>query len=138
MYRILALLLFVPVLHAQEASPDQIRSAATRAIAITQRGTTGFYKSASCFSCHDHGLPMLAFRTARQHGIPVDEAAAAQVAIKGLLSTTDVSSLDRAVQDPMIIDPAASDGWALMSADAAGLRPNLVTAVYARRIANWQ
>lgn len=138
MTKALALLLFVPVLHAQTASPDQIRSAATRAIVIVQRGSTGFYESATCFSCHDHGLPMLALRVARQHGIPVDEAAAARVAIKGLLGTTDVSSLDRAVQDPMIIDPAASDGWALMAADAAELRPNLVTAVYARRIANWQ
>jgi ankyrin repeat protein len=138
MTRVLALLLFVPVLHAQTASPEQIRSAATRSIAMVQRGSTGFYKSATCFSCHDHGLVMLAFRTARQHGIPVDEAAAGQVAVKGLLTVPDLSSLDRAVQDPMIIDPAASDGWALMAADAAGLRPNLVTAVYARRIANWQ
>ena len=134
----LAFLLFVPVLHAQTASPDQIRSAATRAVATVQRGSAGFYKSAVCFSCHDHGLPMLALRTARQHGIPVDEAAAGQVAAKGLLTIPDLSSLDHAVQDPMIIDPAPSDGWALMAADAAGLRPNLVTAVYARRIANWQ
>jgi ankyrin repeat protein len=138
MTRALALLLFVPALHAQTDSPDQIRSAATRSIAMVQRGSAGFYKSGVCFSCHDHGLPMLALRTAREHGIPVDEAAAGQVAVKGLLTIPDLSSLDRAVQDPMIIDPAPSDGWALMAADAAGLQPNLVTAVYARRIANWQ
>src|SRR6516225_5204820 len=90
MMKALAFLLFVPVLHAQTASPDQIRSAATRAVATVQRGSAGFYKSAVCFSCHDHGLPMLALRTARQHGIPVDEAAAGQVAAKGLLTIPDL------------------------------------------------
>ena len=38
----------------------------------------------------------------------------------------------------MIIDPANSDGWALIAAHAAGVQPSLVTAVYARRVANWQ
>src|SRR5208282_287049 len=30
------------------------------------------------------------------------------------------------------------DGWALVAAHAVGVQPNPVTAVYARRIANWQ
>jgi len=93
------LCLFLATLHAETASPDQIRSAATRAIAIVQRGATGFYKSQDCFSCHDHGLPMLAFRVAREHGVAVDETAANQVATKGLLAGPDLSSIDRAVQD---------------------------------------
>jgi len=80
---------------------------------------------------------MLAFRMARERGIAVDETAAAQVAAKGLLKMPDLSSIDRAVQANMIID-ATSDAWALISADAAGVKPNLVTAVYARRIAAWQ
>ncbi|HEV2491596.1 MAG TPA: ankyrin repeat domain-containing protein [Terriglobia bacterium] len=135
-----AVLCFMVVLplHAQTASPDQIRSAATRAVAAVQHGTTGFYKYMDCFSCHDAGLPMLAFRMARQRGVSVDEAAASQVAAKGLVSTTNIASLDRAVQDPMIIDPVPSDGWALIAAHAAGVEPNLVTAAYARRIATWQ
>jgi len=134
---VLCLVLVLP-LNAQKTSPDQIRSAATRAVVAVQHGTTGFYKYMDCFSCHDAGLPMLAFRTARQRGVPVDEAAASQVAAKGLVSTTNIASLDRAVQDPMIIDPVPSDGWALVAAHAAGVAPNLVTAVYARRIATWQ
>src|SRR5579863_1402405 len=104
MHRTLALLLFLPALHAQTASPDQIRSAAGRSVALVQHGTQGFYNFMDCFSCHDHGLPMLAFRVARQKGIPVDETAAAQVAAKGLLKSTNLSSLDAAVQDTMIID----------------------------------
>jgi len=135
---ILALCLFVPALHAQSASPDRIRTAATRAVATVQQGSSGFYKFMVCFSCHNHGLPMLTLSTARERGIRVDEASAAQVAAKGLLSGPDLSSIDHAVQDSMIIDPAPSDGWALMAAHAAGVQPNLVTAVYARRIAAWQ
>ncbi len=130
--------LFVPVLHAQNASPGKIRTAASRATAITQQGSAGFYKFMVCFSCHDHALPVLAWQTARERGIPVDEKVASQVATKGLLTVPDFSSIDSAVQDPMIIDPAPSDGWALIAAHAAGVQPNLVTAAYARRVANWQ
>ena len=138
MYRALVICLFVPVLHAQTASPDKIRPAASHAITIVQHGSSTFSKLMPCFSCHDHALPMLALSAARERGIPVDEAAAAQVAAKGFLFSPDLSSLDHAVQDSMIIDPAPSDGWALLAAHSVGVRPNLVTAVYARRIANWQ
>ena len=138
MRRALFVCLYLPVLHAQASSPDQIRAAANHAIAIVQRGSAGFSKVAQCFSCHDHALPMLALRMARERGVAVDEAAASQVAAKGFLTTPDFTSIDHAVQDQMIVDPAPSDGWALMAAHDVGLQPNLVTAVYARRIANWQ
>jgi ankyrin repeat protein len=138
MHRALVVCLFVSVLHAQTASPDQVRSAATRAVAIVQHGSTGFSELMQCFSCHDHALPMLALRVARERGVAVDEAAASQVAAKGLLYSPDLTSIDHAVQDPMIVDPASDDGWALVAAHAVGVQPNLVTAVYARRVANWQ
>jgi len=134
----LILCLCLPVLEAASAPTDQVRFSATRAVALVERSITGFYKTQECFSCHDHVLPMLTFRVARERGVPVDEAAAAQVAAKGLMKLPDLVSIDRAIQDNMIIDTSSSDGWALVSADAAGLKPNLVTAVYARRIANWQ
>jgi ankyrin repeat protein len=138
MHKALVICLFVPVLHAQTVSTDQIRPAASHAISIVQRGSAGFSKLMQCFSCHDHALPMLALQTARERGVPVDEAAASQVAAKVFLFTPDLSSLDHAVQDSMIIDPAPSDGWALMAAHTVGVRPNSVTGVYARRIAMWQ
>lgn len=138
MRKVLVLLLFIPSLSTQAASQRQIRSAATRAVAAVQQGTEGFYKFMACFSCHDEGLPMLTFRMARERGVAVDERSAAHVAAKGLRSSPDLSSLDRAVQDNAIVDPAPDGGWSLIAAHAAGLRPNLVTAVYARRIANWQ
>jgi hypothetical protein len=56
MRQVLAILLFLPGLHAQTASTSQIRSAATRSITMIQHGTEGFYKAMVCFSCHDHGV----------------------------------------------------------------------------------
>jgi ankyrin repeat protein len=77
-------------------------------------------------------LPALAFREARQHGIPVDEEAARADAAAAF---GFYSNLDRAVQYTHIIDPALNEGWGLTAASAVGVRPNLVTAVYARLLA---
>jgi ankyrin repeat protein len=141
MYKALAfclVCLFVPVLHAQTASPEQVRAAADHAVAAVQHGSTGFSKMMQCFSCHDHALPMMMLKTARERGVAVDEAAASQAAAKAFLFSPDLSSIDKAVQAPMIIDPAPSEGWALIAAHAVGVKPNLITEVYTRRIANWQ
>src|SRR5579862_5551406 len=104
MRKALFLLLCLPVLDAASAPADRVRASATRAVGLVQRSITGFYKTQECFSCHDYALPMQAFRVAREHGIPVDEAAAAQAAVKGLTKLPDMVSIDRAIQDNMIID----------------------------------
>jgi hypothetical protein len=65
---LIAVCVFVPLLGAAPAS-------ASRAIGMVERGASGFYKAQECFSCHDHGLPMLAFRVAREHGVALNEAA---------------------------------------------------------------
>jgi len=129
--------LLAPALYAQAPSGSEVRVAVGRSIPVIQQATAGFYKTQDCFSCHHHGLAMLAFRMARERGVTLDETSARDVAAKGLSKTHDLSSLDRAVQYNMIIDPT-SDAWALLAADAAGVPKTLVTAVYARRIANWQ
>ncbi len=138
MRRALIVCLLIPVWHARAASPEQIHSAANRAVAMVQKGSAGFAQTMQCFSCHDHGLPLLMEHMARERGVPVDEAAAALVASKAFVGTTDLSSFDHAVQDPMLIDPAPSDGWALLAAHSVGVKPNLIAAVFARRIASWQ
>ena len=57
----------------------------------------------SCYSCHQQVLPALAFRAAREHGIPVDEAAAHADAASAF---GFYANLDRAVQYTHMIDPA--------------------------------
>src|SRR6202035_1637005 len=76
----------------------------------------------SCFSCHQQLMPALAFRAARQHGIPVDEAAA----------HADVASAFGYFAN---LDPPMDDGFGLRAANATGLKPSLATAVYARSLA---
>ncbi len=76
-------------------------------------------------------MPALAFQAARERGIPVDEAIAHADAVKAFAYT----DLDRAVQYTDVIEPAMDNAFGLVAANAAGVKPNLVTAVYARLIA---
>ena len=110
----------------------RIREAATKAVAVIQNSQKTWPTKQSCYSCHQQVLPSWAFRAAREHGIPVDEKAAHADAA---FAFSFYANLDRAVQNTYVIDPAPDDGWGLAAADAAGLRPNLVTAVYARLLA---
>ena len=47
-------------------------------------------------------------------------------------------AFDDAVQAVTLNDPTPDDSYLLMAAHAAGLAPNLATAVYARRLVQWQ
>jgi ankyrin repeat protein len=110
----------------------RIQEAATKAVAIIQKSQKGWYTKERCFSCHQQVLPALAFRFAREHGIAVDEMAAHADAAAAF---GYFSNFERAVEYTHIIDPALSDSYGLIAANAVGVRPSLVTAVYARLLA---
>jgi ankyrin repeat protein len=118
-------------LWASDASTARIRDAATKAVALIQSSQKSWPSKQSCFSCHQQVLPAMAFRAAREHGIPVNEPAAHADSVNAF---GFYANLDRAVQYTHVIDPV-SDAWGLMAADAAGVRPSLVTAVYAHLLA---
>jgi ankyrin repeat protein len=128
----LGVLCSISVLRAGEPSAARIRAAATRAVSIIQKSQKSWYTKESCVSCHQQVLPALAFRAAREHGIPVDERAAHADAAAAF---GYFSNLERAVEYSYIIDPALDDGNSMIAAHAAGLQPSLVTAVYARLLA---
>ena len=117
---------------ADDPVQARVRAAAAKAVAVIQNSQKTWFDKQSCYSCHQQVLPALAFREARQHGIPLDEKAAHADAAAAF---SFYSNLDRAVQYTHIIDPAFDDGWGLLAADAAGLEPSLVMAVYARHLA---
>jgi hypothetical protein len=72
-----------------------------------------------------HGIP-----GSREHGIPVDEQAAlAEVQTEFRF----YSDLARAVEYTYVIDPPLDDGYSLIAANAAALRPSVVTAVWGER-----
>ena len=117
---------------AGDTSTARIQEAATKAVALIQKSQKNWYAKESCFSCHQQVFPALAFRVAREHGIAVDEAAAHADAADAF---GYFSKFERAVEYTNIIDPALSDGYGMLAANAAGVRPSLVTAVYARLLA---
>jgi len=127
--------IFCAVSMAWGATPDQIRTAAANGLVIIQSSQKDWYVKQSCASCHQQFLPAVAMASAREHGIPLDEAAARTEAAK---TSAIFADLDRAVQYTYVIDPALDDAQHLIAAYAAGVRPNLVTAVYARHIASHQ
>jgi ankyrin repeat protein len=116
---------------AGTASPDRIRDAAARAIALFQPSQKGWHSQQTCNSCHHQFQAALALQAAREHGIPVDENIAHADAAKSF----DYTDLDSAVQYNWVIEPAMDDAYQLVAADAAGMRPNPVTAIYARLLA---
>jgi ankyrin repeat protein len=117
---------------AGDTSAARIQEAATKAVAIIQKSQKSWYTKERCFSCHQQVLPALAFRLAREHGIAVDEQAAHADAAAAF---GYFSKFDRAVEYTHIIDPALSDSYGMLAANAAGVHPSLVTAVYARLLA---
>src|SRR5205823_2998816 len=127
----LAIVLAVPGVFAQSATPEQIRAAAARSIALLQKGSDGFTKAQDCFSCHQTGLPASAVALARERGVAVNEGALRASTVKALTRGRDLASVDRSVQANMIIDPASSEAAALILAHDAGVKPSLTTAIQA-------
>lgn len=72
----LGILCSISAAWASDVSTARIRDAATKAVALIQSSQKSWPSKASCYSCHQQVLPALAFRAAREHGIPVDEPAA--------------------------------------------------------------
>jgi len=136
--RILFPLVCVLALHAQPPSAAEIRAAVDRAMPIVQQSSATFYKSQTCHSCHHLSLPMLTYAVARERGVRIDEAIAASTAQHGLASAPDVTSFDRAVQNVSVIDPVASDGWAVIAVSTLGYGKSLVPGIYVRRMATQQ
>ncbi len=137
--RLLAgLLLAVPIGAARPVSQirtSQIRAAAQRAIVRLQASQKIWYSEQSCSSCHHQFLPALAFREAREHGVPVNEKIARTDAAQAFAMYSD---LDHAVEHAHLVDPGIGDAYNLLATEAAGVRPSIVTAVYARFLAQRQ
>jgi ankyrin repeat protein len=107
---------------------DDIRSAAARNLALFQSSQKHWFEVQRCDSCHHQYQPALAYRAARDHGIPFDETIARADAARAFT----YADLDKVVQYSWIIEPGVDDAYRLIAADAAGVRPSLATAVMAR------
>jgi ankyrin repeat protein len=124
------------VTFGQEVAPERARDAAARALAAIQKAQAPWYTSNQqvCASCHHQYQPALAYRVARDHGVTFDETIARADAARAF----NFSDLDRAVQYSYVIEPAVDDAYRMVAAHAAGVTPNLGTAVYARLLISRQ
>jgi ankyrin repeat protein len=105
-----------------------IRNAAARNLALFQSSQKNWFEVQRCDSCHHQFQPALAYRAAREHGIPFDETIARADAARAF----GYADIDKLVQYSWIIEPGVADAYQLIAADAAGVRPSLGTAVMAR------
>src|SRR5256885_6183210 len=125
----------VSAAHAGAGADDaRLRDAAARNLALFQASQKHWFEVQRCDSCHHQYQPALAYRAARDHGIPFDETIARADAARAFT----YADLDKAVQYSWIIEPAVDDAYRLIAADAAGVRPSLSTAVMARLLMDRQ
>src|ERR1700751_5990670 len=92
---------------------DEIRSAAARTLALFQTSQQHWFEVQRCDSCHHQYQPALAYRAARERGVPFDEAIARADAAKAFT----YADLDKVVQYSWIIEPAVDDAYRLIAAD---------------------
>jgi ankyrin repeat protein len=124
----MALSLVPTAAFGQSARTEQIRVAASRAVATLQASQARWYDKRLCSSCHHQYQPAIAFAVARKHGVLLDESVAAADAAKAF----DFSDVDGSIQFTNAIEPALGEAYRMVAAHAADVTPNFGTAMTAR------
>ena len=119
---------------AQALDAARVRDAATRGYAAIQTAQRASQKSQGCTTtCHLQGYGAFAYRSAVDHGVTLDESA-----VKADLSRAfrkPLIDLASAVQGHTTGEVAMNTAFFSVAAQAAGLKPNVVTAALARAVA---
>ena len=130
---------FVAVAQAASAQTvPEVRTAVMRALPILQRSAAHFVSRRACVSCHHNSLAVITLRMAQQRGFGVDAKVLDAVESRTFRELRNANAFDDAVQVANLSDPTPNDSYLLMAARAAGVRADLTSGVYARRIARWQ
>jgi hypothetical protein len=110
---------------------QEVRAAVEKAHVVLWKGVEGHALHRSCFTCHNHGAPMLAFATARERGFAVPEKEFDDL----IAFTTDYLEANRERflhghgPGPLSLGGATdTTGWALFALGVAGKRPDATTA----------
>lgn len=123
---------------ADAQQPAAVRVAVTRALPLIERSISTFVGQRSCASCHHNSVAILALRAVGRRGFVVTPRVQQLLEAKTFDELRRGSALDDAVQGLNVSDPTPNDTYLLMAAHAAGIAPDVVTGVHARRIAKWQ
>jgi hypothetical protein len=115
----MALLVLMPVIStAQPVDSSRIREAAIRGFAAIQAAQKASRSSQSCTTtCHLQVYGALAYRTAREHGIALDEEVARADAERGFRRFA--TNLSAAVEGNSLGEVAMNEAFYLVSSHAA-------------------
>jgi len=101
---------------------------------VLWKGVNGHSDQRSCFTCHNHGVPMLAFATARGRGFDVPEKQWGDL-IEFITDDLERNRLRFLKGQGPGPSPAGGEtdntGYALLALDAAGYKPDAKTAAVA-------
>jgi ankyrin repeat protein len=133
---LIALFIAAASIPAAAQTPVEIREAAVKALAPMQKAQEPWYTANKqvCASCHHQYQPALAYRAARERGVPLNETIARADAAKAFT----FADIDKAIQYQYVIEPSVDDAYRMMAAHAAGVAPNLGAAIYARLLISRQ
>jgi len=132
---IVAAIVLLPALtSAQPPSAASFRDAALRGLAAIQAAQKRSRATQTCTgTCHLQVYGAFAYRAAREHGIPIDEAVARADATRAFRG--DMINFAAAVENNSQGEVAMNQAFALVAAHQLGLRPSAVTAALARAVA---
>ena len=117
---------------------QEIREAINRAIPPIEHSAAAFAAKRACVSCHHNFLPILLADVGRTRGVRFDPTVLEAVEARTFRPLRGPKALEDALQGTTLNDPTPNDSFLLMAAHAAGIEPDAVTTVYARRLVHWQ
>src|SRR5688572_25065616 len=92
----------------------EIREAVVKALVPVQKAQGPWFTANKqvCASCHQQYQPSLAYRAARERGVPVNETIARADAVKAFT----FAGVDKAIQYQYVIEPSVDDAYRMMGA----------------------
>jgi hypothetical protein len=108
-----------------------VRAAVGRSLAVLWQGVEGHAEHRTCFSCHNHGAPMLAFAAASGRGFAVPDRALPELVeyAAGYLEANRENLLRGRGPGPLGLGGATdTTGWLFFALEAGGKRPEAATA----------
>jgi ankyrin repeat protein len=114
------------------STPDGLRTAAGKSVALLQKADVVFFKNTGCISCHHQTLPAMLVAMAARKGVRVDEEAA-RASLRTVNAYLD-ERRQRTLQGFGIPGAPTTAGYLLIALHAQGQPPTPATDALARQL----
>jgi hypothetical protein len=117
-------------------TPATVKASVNRALPLLQEAARGHIEQQSCFGCHNQALPMVAFHAARGRGFTIkDEDLKEQTEFIHDFFKRNKEKFEKGQGTGGQVDTA---GYALLTLELGGQKPDDVTAAVATYILNYR